>query len=148
MKNPIFTFLLLALLCHAPTNSQACSCPGYREYFCAATSINNYTIRGRVSEILEEQKIRVLVDDVLNKEVPEDTITIYGQVLGNCLEDLTQFDIGDDLILALDKGYYTDPSGYTLHGNCGLHFLRINSANRVFSSPGKWEDKLLITHNE
>ena len=125
-KNLVKLSLLSFLLLANTIVSKACSCEGWPLPFCAVTSEFSTVSLVRIIDVPEDYLMYVEVIEEINLELTKDTVLVVGQDGLNCGENLTQFTIGDSLIVNLvfvnnDSFFYG--ADYVLDG-CNINYLR------------------------
>lgn len=122
MKNKAFYKIQLVVLFTIlfQNMGMACRCDT-TPAFCKVVNENHKIIRGIVIDQPEIEFMRIKVIENINNEITEDTIIVFGQDGVNCGELLWQFDINDNLILALKELDSSD--NYYLNG-CGFFYLK------------------------
>ncbi len=124
MKTKLFTITF----CIFPFLAIACSCSGPTSFCETINNNDNVTIIGgkKISET--EHTMNIEVHKVYRGEESRSIVTVFGDTGALCLVYTSQFEIGQELILALHKNDPTNPldNNYSL-SICGLYYVDCNS---------------------
>lgn len=131
MKSIIkYNTLIIILLLFTSKPMFSCSCAGYNDVFCQSFNANSILIQATVNNHISGSLMEIIVIENLHNSVSADTIFIEGHDGANCGEELSKFQIGDTLIMAIYDSYIT-PNTYSLPGLCGIHYLNFNSGKVI-----------------
>ncbi len=109
-----------------PTPTYACSCGGYLYNFCEYSYPNNNIVLLTITENTSIETREAKIIENIHNEIEEEYITVLGQDGLNCGELLGDFEVGDTLIMALNKEFDFGDT-YYLDG-CGRRFLNYSDS--------------------
>ncbi len=139
MKN-FLLFFVVFILSSTLGKLNACSCAYEIENFCEGLTENEYIFLGVITDKINEYGMTVDVIDNIFQEIPNQSIDILGQDGLNCGEVLTNMNIGDTMLFAVNAENFStewwphlsQDFSWTLSG-CSRRYLAYD--NGQFNGP-------------